>query len=85
MGYFSNGTEGECYQRTYCFNCVNRKKDDAGVGCPIWDLHMSYNYELCNSKSKAKKMLDFLIPPDKETCGNKQCSMFIDKRKGRKR
>lgn len=81
MGYFSNGSEGESYQVSYCFNCKNRRvrKDGLGIGCPIWDLHITYSYDLCNSKSKGKKILDFLIP--NEACGNKECSMFLPKRK----
>lgn len=80
MGYFPNGCAGSVYESKYCFHCVNRVdlKDGRGFGCPIWDLHIMYSYELCNSKSKAKKMLDFLIPIDKkaELPINLQCSMF---------
>ena len=78
MGYFSNGTEVLIYQEKYCFNCKNYidKKDGRGEGCPIWDLHFLYGYELCNSKSKGKVMLDYLIPEDEEGM-NKECSMFL--------
>ena len=59
MGYFSNGTEGLNYQEHFCFRCKNRRdrKDGLGVGCPIWDLHIQYSYDLCNSKSKGKKII----------------------------
>lgn len=79
MGYFANGSEGEIYQANYCFKCKNwiDKKDGKGYGCAIWDLHILYSYELCNSKSKAKKMLDFLIP-DRD-CSNEECKMYLPK------
>jgi len=83
MGYFSNGTEGMSYQEEFCANCKNwiDKKDGRGFGCPIWDLHFLYSYKLCNSKSNAKKMLDFLIPMNKKDCCALKCSMFLRKRK----
>lgn len=85
--YFPNGTCGEGYQDSYCFRCRNRidKKDGRGYGCPIWDLHILYSYQLCNSRSLAKKMLDFLIPIDKKTHSPCQCSMFIPKKSGEAR
>jgi hypothetical protein len=81
MGYFSNATEGDCYMEEFCSNCKNwvDKKDGRGHGCAIWDLHLNYNYELCNSKSKAKEILDWLIPRDKEKGGNSECIMFLKK------
>jgi hypothetical protein len=81
MAYFSNGTEGVGYMEAFCFKCKNwiDKKDGRGSGCPIWDLHLIYSYELCNSKSIGKKMLDFLIPADKHHCACK-CSMFLSKK-----
>ena len=80
--YFPNGTSGECYLSAYCWNCKNwvDKKDGRGFGCPIWDLHLWHSYELCNSRSIAKKMLDFLIPIDKKTCSATKCSMFLPKK-----
>lgn len=89
MGYFSNGTEGDCYRTEYCFKCVNftRRPNEDIEGCPIMDMHFCYGYKLCNSKSLAKKMLDMLIPP---TCKkinfegkevtfpfNDECKMFL--------
>lgn len=80
MGYFSNGSEGEGYQYTYCFKCVNWKKDKFGVGCPIWDIHGTYSYELCNEKdNEGKIILDTLIPINKKTIQNEKCLMFIEK------
>ena len=80
MAYFANGAEGLFYQEHYCFNCKNYrdKKDGRDCGCAIWDLHLFYSYELCNSKSKAKVMLDFLIPEEgKEINIAGECSMFL--------
>ncbi len=81
MGYFCNGSAGEGYMSCYCWNCKNwrQKKGELGIGCPVWDLHLLYSYELCNSKSKAKKMLDFLIPW--KNSNNQKCSMFSRRRK----
>lgn len=47
MGYFSNGSEGLDFQGQFCFQCVNwRDLDDGrGEGCPIWDLHLLWNYD----------------------------------------
>ena len=64
MTYFANGTEGELFQEENCDKCKNNPKKGM---CPIIQLHYEYNYELCNSKSKAKKILDFLIPEWKIT------------------
>ena len=64
MAYFSNGTEGLMYQETYCFRCEHweQRPGEGAEGCPIWDAHLLYAYEECNSKSNAKAMLDMLIP-----------------------
>lgn len=88
MAYFSNGTEGLIYQETYCWRCQNWGKDklsekSGGPGCPIWDLHLLYSYEECDSDSNAKKMLDTLIPMVEHTFSDGitgeiagKCSMF---------
>lgn len=75
MAYFANGTEGSIYEENYCDKCKNWRKG----GCPIMDLHLIYSYELCNSKSVGKKMLDFLIPEDEKNCCADKCSMFLKK------
>jgi hypothetical protein len=78
MGYFSNGSEGEMYMHNYCFKCINWKEDNYGIGCPVWDLHINWSYELCNKKeNEGKQMLDILIPI--KGCQNQQCQMFIEK------
>ena len=77
MGYFSNGSEGAEFTAHYCEHCVNwRDLDDGrGVGCPIWDAHLLYAYELCNKKTPGKTILDMLIEPTEDGCGNR-CLMF---------
>jgi hypothetical protein len=85
MGYFSNGTEGLDYQENYCFKCVNfiQRKGEDVPGCRVWDLHLRYNYELCNSKSLAREILDSLIPMSEDGCYNWECSMFLEEKKGK--
>jgi len=47
------------------------------IGCPVWMLHMTHNYDECN---KPDSFLHHLIPQDKENCWNERCAMFIDRR-----
>lgn len=72
MGYFSNGTEGMDYQYRYCNHCMNDIKGD----CPVWLLHLVYNYDQ-NKDAEIGKILDLLIPISKDKIGNDQCRMFI--------
>jgi len=65
MAYFSNGTEGLIYQEQYCFRCEHweQRPGEGAEGCPVWDAHLMWAYELCNEKDHpAKQMLDMLIP-----------------------
>jgi hypothetical protein len=73
MGYFSNGTDGQLYQEEYCERCLfdNYEK---GVFCPIWNLHLSHNYEECNNKGS---FLHALIPRD--GVHNGRCKFFVDR------
>ena len=91
MAYFSNGTEGMIYNETYCVRCQNWGRDSLSKktevdGCPIWDAHMAFAYEECNSNSNAKKILDALIPMVDHTASDGisyhiagECSMFFPK------
>ena len=81
MGYFSNGAEGEMYERDVCSKCAHHN-DGA---CPVLELHMSYNYdqfpehakpEMKHEAQTVKRMLDALIPRKKDTCWNDVCAMF---------
>lgn len=73
MGYFSNSTDGECYEAKYCNRCAH---EDDEKGCPIMLAHLLYAYELCNEeKHPGKVMLDLLIP--RAGPHNGQCAMFV--------
>lgn len=84
MGYFSNGTEGCSYAEQYCDRCIHQGSDD-GPGCPVWLLHLEWNYDACNggepnatADEKLKhKALTLLIPLDEKGC-NQQCTMFVE-------
>jgi len=72
MGYFSNGTEGMCYEEDYCSRCIHNNKD--GPYCPVWTLHMLHNYDECN---KPDSFLHMLIPRSNDGLVNEQCRMFV--------
>lgn len=87
MGYFPNGTSGECYRDAYCYGCANHrdKHDGRGAGCAIWDLHLLYNSEQHDTESDDpakratsiawKAALSELIPETDEGTG--ECSLFL--------
>lgn len=76
MGYFYCGTEGADYEENLCTKCVhNRNKE----GCPVWGLHLLFNYDQFKKDSEGEALmavLDMLIPRD-ESGNNLECSMFI--------
>jgi hypothetical protein len=76
MGYFPNGTAGDCYEHEYCFNCIHYGPQD-GPGCPIMLAHILHNYEECNNE---KSILHLLIPMDEQGF-NKKCLMFVESAK----
>lgn len=82
MGYFANGTEGDCYQAQWCFRCVHWRDngDGRGDGCPVYDLHLLYNYDQ-HKKESTKHALAMFIPR-LEGGGNAQCRMFWERGKG---
>ena len=67
MGYFSNGTEGELYQRDHCDDCVHWDPDE---GCPVWDAHILYNYQ-----EPMQIVLDMFIP--RKGVFNDMCKMYF--------
>ena len=81
MAYFSNGSEGLDYQERYCFRCLNYidTGNGCGTGCPIWNAHLVYAYEVCNEKN-GRGILAILIPEVKSEYGDYEvageCSMF---------
>jgi hypothetical protein len=76
MGYFSNGSEGDFYQAQYCRRCVH---DRENAFCPVWDLHMLYNYDQLK-KPATRSALAMFIP--EQDGGNGQCSMFVERGQG---
>ena len=77
MGYFSNGTQGICYEEKYCCDCVHY---DA---CRVWLLHLDYNYGQFKEENKEiKKILDMFIP--QIGLGNGKCTMYYKPKKNEK-
>ena len=68
MAYFSNGSEGYCFDER-CSRCRYGEKP-----CPIAWVQMDNNYEACNNEI-ARKILDHLVKQDGT------CAMFeMDKK-----
>lgn len=86
MAYFSNGSEGMGYEEHYCMRCMHRGPEE-GPGCPVWFLHLQWNYDACNGQEpeaepieKVKYVaLNSLIPRSADGCHNEQCTMFAAK------
>ena len=76
MGYFSNGSDNEYYEREYCEHCLHYPQGEGERECAIIDLHWLYNYDECNNKDS---FLHMLIPRDKKGY-NEQCRMFLEAR-----
>lgn len=75
MGYFSNGTDGDCYQEEFCDKCVHQEG-----GCAVWQLHLRYNSDQCdktNAGAALKDVLDTLIP--RPGVFSEKCRMFVPK------
>lgn len=78
MAYFSNGTEGDCYESKWCSRCVHSGKD--GVQCEVMLVHHLYAYQLGGADKETdpgKLILDQLIPMDAKGLYAVQCKMFI--------
>lgn len=69
MGYFSNGSEGDAYEREYCSKCIHN--NDEG-GCAVAVAHRIHNYSECNNPDS---ILHMLIPMSKDAF-NEKCKMF---------
>ena len=73
MAYFPNGTSGDAFIESTCLDCVHWKDEADGRdwGCPVFDVHLRFAYDLCNKKSDpGKVILDTLITPELK------CTMF---------
>jgi len=70
MGYFSNSSEGEAYERTYCAHCRHQNDEQ---GCPVMLAHLIHGYADCNNPDS---ILHLLIPrtPDGH---NAECGLFL--------
>jgi hypothetical protein len=63
MAYFSNGTEGMCFDEQ-CSRCKYGEQP-----CPIAFVQMNYNYDACNNRV-ASAILNALVK------NNGVCEMF---------
>lgn len=77
MGYFSNSTEGMIFEEMYCRDCVHyeygNKLYDAGC-CPVWMLHLLYNYDAVGNET-LQHILNTFIPERTDQPGNEPCTM----------
>lgn len=75
MAYFSNATQGEIYRAKYCNWCINNGDDEDS--CPIWDLHLMWNYDAVGKNADETKRiaLNALIPV--EGIENLECKFFV--------
>ena len=75
MGYFSNGTEGEIFQEQYGARCLhNGDENGEGPLCPVWELHLLYDYDQLKNKDLAH-CLGALIP--RQGGRNLACRLFV--------
>lgn len=77
MGHFANATEASYYAARWCNRCVHENLE---TGCPVWNAHEDFCYQLCNKpEDPGKQMLDSFIP--RKGIDNKKCLMFINRNK----
>jgi hypothetical protein len=75
MGYFSNGTMGEMYETRYCERCIHYSELP---GCPVFVLHLVWNYDQHSDPTKAEALEQF-IPTLDAPPWNGPCKMFVAK------
>jgi len=75
VGYFANGAEGHAYEMAYCSKCTHYKDGENGECCPVWMLHILWNYEQFKNTDRAMA-LDLFIRYDGTI--SKECEMFVD-------
>jgi hypothetical protein len=79
MGYFPNSCAGDWYESQYCNKCAHQNTPE-DEGCPIWNAHILWAYELCNeSEHIGKHILDLLIPIAENGVDMEKCTMFQPK------
>jgi hypothetical protein len=76
MGYFSNGSEYECWRVSNCDRCANDGDERYDIGCAIQDAHTALCY---GASEDTRTVLDMLIPRSKDGLGNGRCRMFRPK------
>lgn len=75
MAYFSNGSEGDVYQERYCNHCVHDLRQD----CPVWALHLAFNYKQHVDGKKLGTVHEFLsslIPDTEDGLYQDECRLF---------
>lgn len=78
MAYFPSGSSGMDYQAQWCDRCEHDRKyreTGDGPGCPVWALHLLWNYDACCNEEKDGVLHSF-IPRTRDGLGNEQCVMF---------
>jgi hypothetical protein len=81
MGYFSNGTQGDCYEERYCSRCIHVNGKDGKSGCAVMLAHMLHNYKECNNKDSILHLLIRQGNGNKGEPWNYECEMFHDGKK----
>lgn len=76
MAYFPNGTSGDIFEEENCDRCVHQNHDIKSPCCPVWELHMHWNYGQNDDKEK-NFALEMFIPM--EGLFPKKCLMFFEK------
>jgi len=78
MGYFPNGDAGIYYEAKYCEKCIHYGDPPDDGGCPVWLMHLLWNYDQTDNQEIAD-MLSLFIPRSEDGLDNKQCTMFVEK------
>ena len=78
MGYFSNGDEGDWFDRQYCSKCIHAPNYEKLIDCPVLTLHSLWNYEQNRDETK-KTSMDILIKRTANGLSN-ECQMFVKRK-----
>ncbi len=81
MAYFSNGTEGTYYEAKFCDRCTHQPPNPDDGGCPVFLLHMLWNYSQLDKTEvgMAKRHALNILWPRCERGENGDCKMFIER------
>lgn len=78
MACFVNSTESAHYQSQYCDRCQNWRDNGEAPGCPVWDLHLLWNYEQMEALGVSvtkREGLEVFIPGHDDR--PQACRMFL--------